>query len=52
MMLLVNRGWLKYEYWDIYDENVMLEHINISDISGYSVIIYVYNKNAKIIRLV
>jgi len=49
-MLLVNRGWLKYEYWDIYDENVMLEHINISDISSYEIILYMFNKNAKIIR--
>ena len=49
-MLLVNRGWLKYEFWDICDENVLLEHINIKDISSYETILYVFNKNAKIIR--
>ena len=51
-MLLVNRGWLKYEYWDIFDKDVTLEHINISDISSYGLILYVYEKNAKIIRWV
>ena len=50
-MLIVNRNWLKYEHWDIFDKDVLLEHINISDISSYGTIIYVFNKNAKIIRL-
>ena len=45
-MLLVNRGWLKHEYWDIFDENVMLEHINISP---YTTVLYVFGRNAKII---
>ena len=50
-MLLVNRGWLKYEYWDIYDENVMLEHIKIQDITPYTIILYVFGRNAKILML-
>ena len=49
MILIVNRGWLKYSAWDIYDEDICLEHINISDIGGYSIILYVFNNNAKLL---
>ena len=50
MTLIVNRNWLKHEFWDIFDEQVILEHINISDISVYDIILYEFNRNVKILK--
>ena len=49
-MLLCNRGWLKYEFWDIFDKDVTLDMLNISDITNYSVVVYQFDKNGKILK--
>jgi hypothetical protein len=49
-MLVVNRGWLKYSSWDRFDKDVVLSDINIQDIDSYGTIIYLFNKNAKILK--
>ena len=48
--MVVNRGWLKNSAWDICDEDICLEHINILDIPTHGYIIYVFTNNAKILR--
>ena len=50
-MLFVNRGWLKYKSWDRFDKDVVLSDINIQDIDSYGIIIYVFDKCAKILKL-
>ena len=40
-MLIVNRNWLKYEHWDIFDKDVLLEHINLLDYILYIAIIII-----------
>lgn len=48
-ILAVNRGWLKHRYWDVFDWNVELEHINACDLD-YDIIIYMFGKTAKILK--
>lgn len=48
-ILCVNRGWLKYTYWDVFDCNVELNHLNICD-TDYDIILYVFGKTAKILK--
>jgi hypothetical protein len=48
--MVVNRGWLKHSAWDIFDEDICLEHVNISDIPAHGYIIYMFDNNAKILR--
>jgi len=48
-ILYVNRAWLKHAAWDTFDKEVCFEHINIGCMSGYDLVVYLFNNNAKIL---
>ena len=50
-ILYTNRGWLRPAAWELYDKDVCLEHVNISCMSGYDMVVYIFNKNAKILYI-
>ena len=50
MILIVNRNYLKYIYWEVYDKDVILEHINITDISSYGIILYMFGRCVKLLK--
>lgn len=46
-MLIINRGWLRYMYWELNDEEVQLEHFSISNPEQYQTIGYIFKHNGK-----
>ena len=46
--LVINRAWLKHSSWDLFDWQVGLEDVNISD-TDYDIIAYQFDNNIKIL---
>lgn len=43
--MLVNSGWLKQTAWELFDHQIMLEHINSEATKEHDIVVYVYLHN-------